>query len=223
MSNWKETIRGMLFESEESSNPESKVPQMPQEKPAAVTQSPVEVAPITSSEVEVDEKLLDSLERKLKDANIPGPDYLELKSAAEDKAFISNEPDESKRWSQAFSNMKMFFPQAGITKVKILSAVDHYIGVIREEIRIGKEELKVLMNRDVTQEEASIAKIDADIAKKEQELEKMKKQREDKVTKIEASRQKYEHQGQVFERTTNFIISALERDKQKINEYIKEV
>ena len=222
MSSWKETIKGMLFESEESSNQGSKAPQVPQGQPAQVIQSPVEV-PVSSGEVEVDEKLLDSLEKKLKEANIPGPDYLELKAAAEDKTFVANEPDEAKRWNQAFSNMRMFFPQAGITKAKILGAVDHYIGVIREEIRIGNEELKTLMNRDITQEEASITKLEADIKKKEQELDKLRKTCEVKRTKIETSRQNYEHQGQVFNRTTGFIISALESDKQKINEYIKEV
>lgn len=214
MSNWKDKVKGMLFESTPSPQTSS-----PSPSPAPVMQSSV-----VSSEVpvEVDERLLEAIEKKIQEANIPGPDYLELKAAAEEKSFVSDEPDEGKRWRQAFRNMKAYFPNSGISKANILNAIDSYIGIVREEVRIGNEELRALVDRDVIKAKESIATIDSDIEKLEKELEKKKGERDKKLLKIQESQGKYEHQEKVFNMTTDFVIKMLESDKVKINQYIVE-
>lgn len=214
MSNWKDKVKGMLFESTPSPQTSS-----PSPSPAPVMQSSVVGGEVP---VEVDEKLLEAIEKKIQEANIPGPDYLELKAAAEEKSFVSDEPDEGKRWRQAFRNMKAYFPNSGISKVNILNAIDSYIGIVREEVRIGNEELKALVDRDVIKAKESIATIDSDIEKLEKELEKKKGERDKKLLKIQESQGKYEHQEKVFNMTTDFVIKMLESDKVKINQYIVE-
>lgn len=214
MSNWKDKVKGMLFESTPSPQTSS-----PSPSPAPVMQSSVVSGEVP---VEVDERLLEAIEKKIQEANIPGPDYLELKDAAEEKSFVSDEPDEGKRWRQAFRNMKTYFPNSGISKVTILNAIDSYIGIVREEVRIGNEELRALVDRDVIKAKESIATIDSDIEKLEKELEKKKGERDKKLLKIQESQIKYEHQEKVFNMTTDFVINMLESDKVKINQYIVE-
>lgn len=217
---WKDKVKGMLFEQE--NNRETEKPSQQPAEGAKMQSSVSSVSGINEVGVGIDEGLLDTLEKKLRDANIPGPDYLELKEAAEEKTFVADEPDEAKRWRQAFRNMKAYFPQAGVTKKKILDAIDHYIGIVRQEIQIGQSELRELNAKNVTGESEAVAKLEIEIEKLRKELESKEKQRESKIAKIEESRLKYEHQEAVFVKTTDFVIKMLESDKQKINNYIAE-
>jgi hypothetical protein len=177
--------------------------------------------PITTGQhIEIDEKLLDKIEAKLKEANIPGPDYLELKEAAEEKTLVADEPDEAKRWRQAFRNMKVFFPQSGLNKQKLISAVDHYISIIKAEINRGLSELETVKNRDVTQETSAVKNLEKEIQVLEKQLAEKQKLKADKEAAIQANLQKCEHQGNVFKATTGFVLNMLEKDKEKINNYI---
>lgn len=217
---WKDKVKGMLFEQE--NNRETEKPSQQPADEAKMQSSVNSVSGINEVGVGIDEGLLDTLEKKLRDANIPGPDYLELKEAAEEKTFVADEPDEAKRWRQAFRNMKAYFPQAGVTKKKILDAIDHYIGIVRQEIQIGQSELRELNAKNVTGESEAVAKLEIEIEKLRKELESKEKQRESKIAKIEESKLNYEHQEAVFTKTTDFVIKMLESDKQKINNYISE-
>lgn len=220
---FKDTLKKALFEEEGGNNSQatSSAAQPTSNQPViAPMQNPV--AKAVDSVVEVDEKLLDVIEGKIKEANIPGPDYLELKEAAEEKSFVADEPDEAKRWRMAYRNMRQYFPKADITKGKILSAIDHYIGIVRNEINVGMAELKELKARDVTQEQAAVANLDKEIAKLEKELEAKKSLKCSKVAKIEESLHKYDHQEQVFNCTTTFVVNMLEKDKEKINKFISD-
>ena len=183
-------------------------------------------APVMQSSVsggtEIDERLLDTIEQKIKDANLPGPDYIELKEAAENKDLIAAEPDEEKRWKQAFLFMKIHNAQAGVTKKRILSAIDHYVGIVRNEISVGLQELNELRDQNITKEQSSVKSLEAEISKLEKQLEEKKRQKAEKEAKIEESRSKYAHQEEVFNRTTSFVLNMLEGDKQKIEKYINE-
>ena len=178
--------------------------------------------PVNGTTVEINEGLLDTLEQKIKAANIPGPDYIELKEAAENANLVASEPDEKKRWSSAYIMMKSFNPQANLTKKKILDAVNHYIGIIRQEINTGQAELKELRLRDITKEHDECGKLEKEIANLEKQLEQKKDTLAKKQQKIQDSQNKYDHQEQVFNHTTQFVINMLEGDKQKIENYIND-
>ena len=215
---------GMLFEQENG----NQIPGAPaQPAPSQPTmQSSVESGeisiPVNGATVEINEGLLDTLEQKIKAANIPGPDYIELKEAAENPTLVASEPEEKKRWSSAYIMMKSFNPQANLSKKKILDAVNHYIGIIRQEINTGQAELKELRLRDITKEHEECGELEKEIAKIEKQLEQKKDTLAKKKKKIEDSQAKYDHQEQVFNHTTQFVINMLEGDKQKIEQYIND-
>lgn len=81
---------------------------------------------------DVDSKLVELLERKINEANLPGPDYLELLQSAEQmKQYI---PDETTRLKAAFGSIQ------GMTKDVVLASIDTYLGVIEAER--GKAKLR---------------------------------------------------------------------------------
>lgn len=224
MSSWKDKAKSLFFEQEnEKQSPvASQQPAGQAMQSSVLSGSEAVVSVISPGNVEIDEKLLDVLEQKIKSANIPGPDYLELKEAAEEKTLVADEPDERKRWRQAFRTMKVLFPQANLTKKKLGDAVNHYIGIIRSEINAGQVELKELKLNNVTKEHEAVQSLDKEIAALEKQLEAKKQLKDSKLAKIEEAQKSYEHQEAVFNRTTQFVLELLESDKRKINDYIED-
>lgn len=85
---------------------------------------------------DVDSKLVELLERKINEANLPGPDYLELLQSAEQmKQYI---PDETTRLKAAFGSIQGMDPR--MTKDVVLASIDTYLGVIEAER--GKAKLR---------------------------------------------------------------------------------
>jgi hypothetical protein len=65
------------------------------------------------------------VERKINEANLPGPDYLELLQSAEQmKQYI---PDETTRLKAAFGSIQGMDPR--MTKDVVLASIDTYLGV----------------------------------------------------------------------------------------------
>ena len=210
----KSRLKNVLFEPEVETGKEK-----PKEVPASQS-SPSPTS--TVNEVELDREILDKIEQKIQNSDLPGPDYLELKSAAEEKSLIQDEPDEGKRWRQAFRNMRVFFPQAQITKAKILEAIDHYIRIVVKENEIGLSELESIRSRNVVDEQKSVERLDKEIQELESLLESKRKEREEKSSKIQANRDKYDSQERVFKKTIEYAKNMLERDKEKVNKYIND-
>ena len=101
---------------------------------------------------DVDTKLVELLERKINEANLPGPDYLELLQSAEQmRQYI---PDETTRLKAAFGSIQGMDPR--MTKEVVLASIDTYLGVIEAErgkakLRIEqlREELKTLTDKSI--------------------------------------------------------------------------
>ena len=168
---WKDKIREAIFEEDEKdSQKKAQSPEVP--KPSIPSPSPVQPS---NDMVEINDGLLDKIEKEIRDADLPGPDYLELKEAAEEKSLIQDEPDEGKRWRQAFRNMRVFFPQANITKAKILQAIDHYIGIVDRENKVGLQELEEVRKRNVIKEQEDSDRLGQEILALEAQI-KIKKQ-----------------------------------------------
>lgn len=93
-------------------------------------------APTIMASGDVDTKLVELLERKINEANLPGPDYLELLQSAEQmKQYI---PDETTRLKAAFGSIQGMDPR--MTKDVVLASIDTYLGVIEAER--GKAKLR---------------------------------------------------------------------------------
>ena len=215
---WKDKIREAIFEEDEKDS--QKKAQSPEvSKPSIPSPSPVQPS---NDMVEINDGLLDKIEKEIRDADLPGPDYLELKEAAEEKSLIQDEPDEGKRWRQAFRNMRVFFPQANITKAKILQAIDHYIGIVNRENKLGLQELEEVRKKNVIKEQEDSDRLGQEILALEAQIKIKKQEKEEKDRKIQESRSKYDSQEKVFRKTIDFVKEMLEKDKSKINNYINE-
>lgn len=190
--------------------------------------SPVPVSPLPAPEPErkteslLDEEMLKKLEKRLRDENLPGPDYLELKEAAEDEELVKDEPDEARRYRQAYKNMKRFFPDAKVNKQSILSAVDHYIAVIEKQQKDGMEELAVKKSANIDEEEKAVSKLSEEISALEERLQKLKDERGKKNEKILKSRSEFDLKEAKFKANVGYVLSVLKQDKEKLNTYLND-
>lgn len=100
----KNRLFGWMFV--EDSNKESETIKPCTSQEASAVPSPVVTsvpAPTIMASGDVDTKLVELLERKINEANLPGPDYLELLQSAEQmKQYI---PDETTRLKAAFGSI----------------------------------------------------------------------------------------------------------------------
>ena len=154
----KNRLFGWMFVEDSNKESEAVKPCTSQEAsaPAAVAvPSPVVTsvpAPTIMASGDVDTKLVELLERKINEANLPGPDYLELLQSAEQmKQYI---PDETTRLKAAFGSIQGMDPR--MTKDVVLASIDTYLGVIEAErgkakLRMEKlrKELKTLTDKSI--------------------------------------------------------------------------
>lgn len=131
----KNRLFGWMFV--EDSNKESEAVKPCTSQEASAVPSPVVTsvpAPTIMASGDVDTKLV---ERKINEANLPGPDYLELLQSAEQmKQYI---PDETTRLKAAFGSIQGMDPR--MTKDVVLASIDTYLGVIEAE-RVRMEKLR---------------------------------------------------------------------------------
>ena len=134
----------------EDSNKESETIKPCTSQEASAVPSPVVTsvpAPTIMASGDVDTKLVELLERKINEANLPGPDYLELLQSAEQmKQYI---PDETTRLKAAFGSIQGVDPR--MTKDVVLASIDTYLGVIEAER--GKAKLRMEKLRKETVED----------------------------------------------------------------------
>ena len=144
----KNRLFGWMFV--EDSNKESETIKPCTSQEASAVPSPVVTsvpAPTIMASGDVDTKLVELLERKINEANLPGPDYLELLQSAEQmKQYI---PDETTRLKAAFGSIQGVDPR--ITKDVVLASIDTYLGVIEAER--GKAKLRMEKLRKETVED----------------------------------------------------------------------
>ena len=141
----KNRLFGWMFV--EDSNKESETVKPCTSQEASAVPSPVVTsvpAPTIMASGDVDTKLV---ERKINEANLPGPDYLELLQSAEQmKQYI---PDETTRLKAAFGSIQGMDPR--MTKDVVLASIDTYLGVIEAER--GKAKLRMEKLRKETVED----------------------------------------------------------------------
>lgn len=222
MGSFLNALKKTIFVEEENSSVEQK--EEKQQNVVVVPQQSITPSPTgTDTGLElVDESLLEKFEAKLKAENIPGPDYLELKEAAESEDLVSMEPDEKKRYAQQYLSMKRFFPDAKISKISILGAIDHYTGVLEGERKVGMQELQKKRDLNVVQEQQEVDKLGEEISKLEAELAAKKQERDVKNAKIKKNKEDYDLKEAKFNATLGYMLNILAKDKEKINNYINE-
>lgn len=177
---------------------------------------------IISSDGEIDEGILDKLEEKLRQEDLPGPDYLELKEAAMDKESVATEPDEKKRYRQAFNNMKRFFPKAGVTKARILESIDHYERIMVAEGEDAKDDLNRKIQEQVTSLREKIATEKVELERQQEILRKKSLELEQREAAINEREQSLKQKSKNFIKTLEHLIGVFKSDRKKLEEYLND-
>ncbi|MBP5703976.1 MAG: hypothetical protein J6X12_04655, partial [Paludibacteraceae bacterium] len=125
-----------------------------------------------SEPAEIDEGVLDNIIAMLDEKNLPGPDYLELKKAANDEVLLQSIPDEKMRFTVSYATLKAASPS--LSKKQILQSILTYIQYIEDERGRGIEQFNKLWQEQVVAREEAVEKAKAEIAELEAKLEKLK-------------------------------------------------
>ena len=92
---------------------------------STIQQPNVSTTPDAPRQGQLSEQYAELLLSAAKEADIPGPDFSELKAAFSSEDLKQNIPDVKTRWKTAFNMMKMM--DAKLTKAHVLESIDIYI------------------------------------------------------------------------------------------------
>lgn len=203
----KNRLFGWMFVEDSNKESETVKPHTSQEASAPATvavPSPVVTsvpAPTIIASGDVDTKLVELLERKINEANLPGPDYLELLQSAEQmKQYI---PDETTRLKAAFGSIQGMDPR--MTKDVVLASIDTYLGVIEAERGKAKLRMEKLRKETVEDKAEELKATNLRIEQLREELKTLT----DKSIDLNSEIQKNTAETAAFEARTNATIDKV--------------
>lgn len=210
----KNRLFGWMFV--EDSNKESETVKPCTSQEASAVPSPVVTsvpAPTIMASGDVDTKLV---ERKINEANLPGPDYLELLQSAEQmKQYI---PDETTRLKAAFGSIQGMDPR--MTKDVVLASIDTYLGVIEAERGKAKLRMEKLRKETVEDKAEELKATNLRIEQLREELKTLT----DKSIDLNSEIQKNTAETAAFEARTNATIdkvtNRLNEDKVRLTQIL---
>ncbi|MEK6829522.1 MAG: hypothetical protein AABY15_05340 [Nanoarchaeota archaeon] len=180
--------------------------------------------PITGDGI-FDKRFSDALQQAIAENNIQGIDYFEFSQAL--KSMSGAGLNEAIGFQTIFTTLKV--GDASFTKEKLLSSIDHYVGVLKKEEQEFKNELLAKTEQDVTSRRNRVASLNSE----NQELlmqiqsinEKIAKNQEEALALNSEASNSEAVIGQTnknFITTLAHVVSGLETDKLKIGQLIKE-
>ncbi|MBS7363729.1 MAG: hypothetical protein KIH03_07960 [Paludibacteraceae bacterium] len=169
---------------------------------------------------EIDEGVLDNIIAMLDEKNLPGPDYLELKKAANDEVLLQSIPDEKMRFSVSYATLKAASPS--LSKKQILQSILTYIQYIEDERERGTEQFNKLWQDQVIAREEAIEKAKAEIAELEAKLEKLKTFAQEQEGQVVAVKADCGRKKKEFNATVDYMIGKLRMDGAKLEDALKD-
>lgn len=169
---------------------------------------------------DIDEGVLDNIIAMLDEKNIPGPDYLELKKAANEEILLKTIPDEKMRFSVSYATLKAAAPS--LSKQKILQSILTYIQYIEDEREKGTSQFNKLWQEQVVAREEAVAKAKSEIAELEEKLAKLKQFAQDQEAQVAAVKEDCGKKKKEFNATLDFMIGKLRMDGAKLEEALTE-
>ena len=169
---------------------------------------------------EIDEGVLDNIIAMLDEKNLPGPDYLELKKAANDEVLLQSIPDEKMRFSVSYATLKAASPS--LSKKQILQSILTYIQYIEDERERGTEQFNKLWQDQVVAREEAIDKAKAEIAELEAKLEKLKTFAQEQEGQVVAVKADCGRKKKEFNATVDYMIGKLRMDGAKLEDALKD-
>lgn len=201
-----DTVDAQSTQGGQSAVPSSPNPQ-PMNNTTVTQQPPTTVTDGQSNAPQLNTQLLDKLCERLEAENLPGPDYMELKTSVMDPNMMKIIPDERQRLMASYCSLKV--NSKDLTKQKILDSIDHYISILNK-----------------WQEEA-IAGLNAErnkVSDKKQEMDKLREQMAAIQNKIDelnkdvlATESKCNQNEADMKTSVGFLVNKLTEDKNKIS------
>jgi cob(I)alamin adenosyltransferase len=162
-----------------------------------------------------DDKFVTILWQAIADNNIPGPDYFEFKQIVD--SMVALAIDEKTKFITTY----MGFKAQGCTKETLLSSIDSYIKVIKNEQSNFATQMESQLNEKVRGKQAQIE----ESKKKVEELNKQIMEANNFILTASQEAQqeelKIQMTGANFNQSAERVLSALESDKNKINTYLQ--
>lgn len=201
-----DTVDAQSTQGGQAAVPSSPNPQ-PMNNTTVTQQHPTTVTDGQSNAPQLNTQLLDKLCERLEAENLPGPDYMELKTSVMDPNMMKIIPDERQRLMASYCSLKV--NSKDLTKQRILDSIDHYISILNK-----------------WQEEA-IAGLNAErnkVSDKKQEMDKLREQMAAIQNKIDelnkdvlATESKCNQNEADMKTSVGFLVNKLTEDKNKIS------
>lgn len=201
-----DTVDAQSTQGGQAAVPSSPNPQ-PMNNTTVTQQQPTPVADGQSNAPQLNTQLLDKLCERLEAENLPGPDYMELKTSVMDPNMMKIIPDERQRLMASYCSLKV--NSKDLTKQKILDSIDHYISILNKW------------------QEDAIAGLNAErnkVSDKKQEMDKLREQMAAIQNKIDelnkdvlATESKCNQNEADMKTSVGFLVNKLTEDKNKIS------
>jgi hypothetical protein len=115
----------------------------------------------------------------------------------------------------AFITMKSGNPE--MSKTRVISSIDEYIGMMEAERATGHQQLQVIWNEQVEAKKTLVAEAEKRIAELQQELQERVQFVQTKNNEIAAASNECNISKANFDATVDFLVKNLSDDKAKLN------
>lgn len=183
--------------------------------PSVVTNAAVPVPTVNKETTQVNQKILDKLCAHIENFNLPGPDYIELRKAANSEGMMTI-PDESVRLQAAFATLKSMHPN--FSKDTVLKSIDTYVAELRKQNDIAKAQIESKRKSEVEDRKKEIKEKEKRIAELQQEIVNISTEVSSMKETVAATDAECDKNISEFEYAVNLIVGNLETDKAKISE-----
>lgn len=183
--------------------------------PSVVTNAAVPVPTVNKETTQANQEILDKLCAHIENFNLPGPDYIELRKAANSEGMMTI-PDESVRLQAAFATLKSMHPN--FSKDTVLKSIDTYVAELRKQNDIAKAQIESKRKSEVEDRKKEINEKEKRIEELQQEILSITNELSVMKEGVSATDAECDKNLMEFELAVNLIISNLESDKVKIAE-----
>lgn len=187
--------------------------------PSVVTNTSVPVPTVNKETTQVNQEILDKLCAHIENFNLPGPDYIELRKAANSEGMMTI-PDESVRLQAAFATLKSM--HHNFSKDTVLKSIDTYVAELRKQNDIAKAQIESKRKSEVEDRKQEIKEKEKRIEELQQEILSINNELSVMKEDVSATDAECDKNLMEFEFAVNLIISNLESDKVKIVEKLVE-
>lgn len=171
------------------------------------------------STTDINTNILEMLQQKIIDSDLPEPDYVEFKKEVKKASRFTK--DENVQFSGALTNLNEEYSDA--SKDRILSSIEHYIKIIEGERDLGLSECEAKRKEKITNRESHLTSLNDQIniyKSKIEELQNLMASTQEEINKtkqeINQSTMEIDNEEKIFMNSINYMINLLNSDKTKI-------